>query len=128
MDIQNELRTIIAAFNGASIEYALCGGLAVAFHGYARFTKDIDILVSRDSLAKALDIAAHVGFLDSSGKISFPGVELHRVLKTEKPKAHFRVGHCIPPAPFEHILPCLHCVFQQIPSFYPMVARYLWIL
>ena len=83
MDIQNELRTIIAAFNGASIEYALCGGLAVAFHGYARFTKDIDILVSRDSLAKALDIAAHVGFLDSSGKISFPGVELHRVLKTE---------------------------------------------
>lgn len=84
MDIQAELRTIVAAFNGASIEYALCGGLAVAFHGYARFTKDIDILVPRDSLANALGVAANVGFLDSSGKILFPDVELHRVLKIEE--------------------------------------------
>ena len=45
MDIQQELRALIVALNGASIEYALCGGLAVAFHGYARFTKDIDILI-----------------------------------------------------------------------------------
>ena len=43
MDIQQELRAVIAALNSASIEYALCGGLAVAFHGYARFTKDIDM-------------------------------------------------------------------------------------
>ncbi len=84
MDIQAELRTIVAAFNRASIEYALCGGLAVAFHGYARFTKDIDILVARDSLANALEVSAKVGFLDSSGKILFPDVELHRVLKIEE--------------------------------------------
>ena len=83
MDIQKELRSIIAAFNQASIAYALCGGMAVAFHGYSRFTKDIDILIDRDSLTEALEVAVGVGFLDSSGKIVFPDIELHRVLKTE---------------------------------------------
>ena len=83
MDIKEELREIIIAFNKASIEYALCGGMAVAFHGYSRFTKDIDILIEHDSLAKALEIAAGIGFLDSSGRIAFPNIELHRVLKTE---------------------------------------------
>ena len=82
MDIQQELRALIVALNQASIEYALCGGLAVAFHGYSRFTKDIDILIARDSLERALKVAEGVGFLDSSGRIAFPDVELYRVLKT----------------------------------------------
>ncbi len=86
MDIQVELRTLVAAFNQAAIEYALCGGLAVAFHGYSRFTKDLDILIARDSLEHALRAAAEVGFLDSSGRIQFPDVELHRVLKTKGPE------------------------------------------
>jgi hypothetical protein len=83
MDIQQELRLIIAGFNQASITYALCGGMAVAFHGYSRFTKDIDVLIDRESLTEALEVAARVGFLDSSGRIVFPDIELHRVLKTE---------------------------------------------
>ena len=74
---------MIAALNSASIEYALCGGLAVAFHGYARFTKDIDILIANESLAAALKVAERAGFLDSSGRIPFPNLDLYRVLKTE---------------------------------------------
>jgi hypothetical protein len=83
MDIQQELRALVVALNGESIEYALCGGLAVAFHGYARFTKDIDILIAEESLEDALKIAEGVGFLDSSGRIPFPNLDLYRVLKTE---------------------------------------------
>ncbi|MDX1928514.1 MAG: hypothetical protein SFV81_18435 [Pirellulaceae bacterium] len=83
MDIQQELRALIVALNRESIEYALCGGLAVAFHGYARFTKDIDILIAEESLESALKVAEEVGFLDSSGRIPFPNLNLYRVLKTE---------------------------------------------
>jgi len=83
MDIQQELRALIVALNGASIDYALCGGLAVAFHGYARFTKDIDILIAKESLEDALKLAEDAGFLDSSGIIPFPNLDLYRVLKTE---------------------------------------------
>ena len=83
MDIQQELRALIVALNGASIEYALCGGLAVAFHGYARFTKDIDILIANESLEDAFKLAEDAGFLDSSGRIPFHNLDLYRVLKTE---------------------------------------------
>lgn len=83
MDIQQELRALVVALNSELIEYALCGGLAVAFHGYARFTKDIDILIAKESLESALKVAERVGFLDSSGRIPFPNLDLYRVLKTE---------------------------------------------
>ncbi len=33
--------------------YGLCGGLAVAVHGYPRFTKDIDILIRPELLEVA---------------------------------------------------------------------------
>lgn len=86
MDIQQELRDLIIALNEASIDYALCGGLAVAFHGYARFTKDIDILIAKASLEAALKVAERLGFLDSSGRIPFPNLDLYRVLKTRGPE------------------------------------------
>jgi len=62
MEIQKELRSIIAAFNGKPVDYALCGGMAVAFHGYSRFTKDIDILIDRSMLELALKTAEEVAF------------------------------------------------------------------
>ena len=76
MDIQQELRALIIALNDASIEFAQCGGLAVAFHGYAHFTKEIDILIANASLEAALKVAEKLGFLDSSGRIPFPNLDL----------------------------------------------------
>jgi hypothetical protein len=32
-----------------SVEFALVGGFAVAYHGYPRFTGDLDILIARDA-------------------------------------------------------------------------------
>jgi hypothetical protein len=34
------------------IPYAIAGGMALFFHGYRRFTEDVDILVTREGLAK----------------------------------------------------------------------------
>ncbi len=41
----DELSQLISALNENEIEYAVCGGLALAIHGFARATLDIDILI-----------------------------------------------------------------------------------
>ena len=87
--LESELRELVRLFNQEKIEYALCGGMAVAIHGFPRFTKDIDFLVPPESLDRARVIAATVGFLDESGRIPFSDSDVYRVLKTEGPD--FRV-------------------------------------
>jgi hypothetical protein len=45
-------------------EFALIGGYAVAYHGYPRFTGDMDILIARSSAnsAKILKVLGRLGF------------------------------------------------------------------
>lgn len=40
------ITTFFGELNKYKVNYAIVGGLAVNFHGYQRFTKDIDLLVS----------------------------------------------------------------------------------
>ena len=83
MDVYSELRALVQLFARESIDYALCGGLAVAFHGYARFTEDIGVLVQGSDIERIANAIETLGFLDSSGEIPIVGNELHRVLKIE---------------------------------------------
>lgn len=81
MDLYEELAKIADAFEADNLEYAVCGGIAVAFHGYPRFTKDIDLLVQPDDVGRAMDLLDAVGFLERSGRIPF---ELHDLYRTSK--------------------------------------------
>jgi predicted nucleotidyltransferase len=81
--LEAELRELVRLFNQKKIEYALCGGMAVAIHGYPRFTKDIDFLVPAESLERAREVAAMAGFLDESGRIPFADSDVYRVIKTD---------------------------------------------
>jgi hypothetical protein len=83
LSLESELRQLVQRFNEAKIEYALCGGMAVALHGYPRFTKDIDFLVPSESLNRAIEVASTAGFLDDSGRIPFPDSDVYRILKIE---------------------------------------------
>lgn len=83
MNLEEELRQLVSLFNDAKIDYALCGGMAVAIHGYPRFTKDIDLLVPEESLERAKLAARSAGFLDESARVPFPDSYLHRLLKVE---------------------------------------------
>jgi hypothetical protein len=83
LTLESELRELVQLFNEAKIEYALCGGMAVALHGYPRFTKDIDFLIPPESLNRAKEVAALAGFLDESGRIPFPDSDVYRILKIE---------------------------------------------
>jgi hypothetical protein len=45
MHLSKDLREFIALLNANSVEYLVVGAFAVAWHGYPRFTADIDILI-----------------------------------------------------------------------------------
>jgi hypothetical protein len=48
--VHNTLRKITKRLDELGIPYALVGGMAMFLHGYERFTKDVDILVTREGL------------------------------------------------------------------------------
>lgn len=48
--VQKSLRRIARRLNELKIDYAVAGGMALFKHGFRRFTEDIDILVTRESL------------------------------------------------------------------------------
>jgi len=77
----NELTRLVAAFNEHNIDFALCGGLAVAAHGLVRATQDIDFLIRAESLDAAYAAAAEVGYDIRGLDISFKErtVEIRRV-------------------------------------------------
>ena len=44
-----DFREFVALLNAHRVKYVLLGGYAVAWHGYPRFTKDIDFFVERST-------------------------------------------------------------------------------
>jgi len=81
----DELSALISALNENGVEYAVCGGLALTIHGFARATFDIDILIQAESLEKSYEIAAAFGYDIRGLDMSFKerGVEIRRVSKID---------------------------------------------
>lgn len=81
----DELSQLISAFEAEKIEYAVCDGLALAIHGFARATLDIDVLIREESLEKAYEVAGENGFDIRGLDISFKerAVEIRRVSKID---------------------------------------------
>ncbi|MBI4908347.1 MAG: hypothetical protein HY820_32270 [Acidobacteria bacterium] len=48
MHLNKDLRGFVELLNSNAVEYLIVGAFAVAWHGYPRFTADIDILVRPD--------------------------------------------------------------------------------
>ncbi len=71
LDLIAELEALVDALAAASVEYALCGGLAVAVHGHPRATRDIDLLVQPHDVATISAIAKALGFDVPSRKMVF---------------------------------------------------------
>ena len=45
LDIYDEFRRLVEAFDAQKVDYALCGGMAMGVHKRPRMTIDIDILI-----------------------------------------------------------------------------------
>ncbi|MGE3579167.1 MAG: hypothetical protein AB7I25_11975 [Vicinamibacterales bacterium] len=61
---RGSVTTIVQALNGAEVRYLIAGGLAVAAHGYVRFTADVDLLIAldADNVARALRVFEGLGY------------------------------------------------------------------
>ena len=62
MIIPDDFRDFLRCLNGLEVEYLVLGGHAVSFHGYPRFTHDIDLFIRPTSSNAGLLIAALVEF------------------------------------------------------------------
>jgi len=88
LDLIAELDALVDALHREGVAYAVCGGLALAMHGHARATMDIDLLVAEDQVADVLRIARAAGFDVPARKMTF-GLrggrprEVHRVSKLD---------------------------------------------
>lgn len=108
MNLVDELHAIVAALRDAGITYAVCGGVAVTIHGATRTTKDIDILLGRDDLPRALEASRPLGYSFVALPMTFDaGAErerhVQRVSKLEGDE-HLVVGLMIAEAGFAGLL------------------------
>lgn len=73
MDLYAELCALVREFDDAGVEYALCGGLAMAVYGIPRATRDIDILARQPDLERIRGIAGERRFTDEILLTPFSG-------------------------------------------------------
>ncbi|HKH49451.1 MAG TPA: hypothetical protein VKM72_32700 [Thermoanaerobaculia bacterium] len=71
MNLQEEFLALIDALNRDGAEYGVCGGIALAIHGFPRFTKDIDVLVRPQDLDRVISVAAARGFIVAANPLRF---------------------------------------------------------
>jgi hypothetical protein len=85
-DIFEEFQRLVIKFNQEKLDYAVCGGWAMAIHGSPRATVDIDFLVLTDDLPKMWKIAEDFGYDVEGLPLSFDNglIEIRRLSKIEK--------------------------------------------
>jgi hypothetical protein len=61
--VHKTLRKITRRLDELGIPYAVVGGMALFFHGYRRFTEDVDILVTREGLKEVHERLEGLGYV-----------------------------------------------------------------
>src|SRR5262249_15577094 len=79
----DELKALLKALQRGRIDYALCGGLALAVHGKPRATVDIDILIQPADEEKVRSVADKLGFNLPAAAMNFAEgkIKIRRVSK-----------------------------------------------
>lgn len=82
MDFFQELKDLVSTLEARAIDYALCGGVALAIHGAPRATQDIDLLARPEDLDRLREAARSCGFRLESLPMDFgSGVTIQRFTK-----------------------------------------------
>jgi Nucleotidyl transferase AbiEii toxin, Type IV TA system len=86
LDLYDEFGKLVRALNKHGVEYALCGGMALAVHKLPRMTIDIDLLIKSESWEKVLGIGQELGYAIRGKDLSFANgaVEIRRLSKIDQ--------------------------------------------
>lgn len=87
IDIIDELKALVSQLDERGIDYALCGGLALAVYDRARATADIDLVILGDTLADVIEVAESRGYTIRGLDMSFAddAIEIRRISKIDRP-------------------------------------------
>jgi len=71
MKLQKDLREFLELLNSHKVEFVVVGGHAVAFHGYPRYTGDIDFFIrpELENARRIIKVMEAFGFDDISVKL-----------------------------------------------------------
>ena len=85
IDITDELKKLVANLENQDIDYALCGGMAMAVHQLPRMTVDIDLVIEPESVDAVMAIASRLGYTIRGMDMSFAqgAVEIRRISKID---------------------------------------------
>jgi Uncharacterised nucleotidyltransferase len=85
LDLVEEFRSILSALQAAEIDFAVCGGLAVAIHAHPRATLDIDLLLPRDQVERAREVTRQLGYQIETGAMTIRRdvIEIFRLSKPD---------------------------------------------
>lgn len=85
-DIFDEFQNLIGRINREQIDYAVCGGWAMAIHGAPRATVDIDLIIADVNLPKVWRIAGDLGYWVEGLPLSFDDgiIEIRRISKIDE--------------------------------------------
>jgi hypothetical protein len=85
LNIYDEFRNVVAALDDHEIDYALCGGMAMAVYDRARMTIDIDISIQTESFEDVVAIMKSFGYTIRGKDRSFVdgAVEIRRISKID---------------------------------------------
>lgn len=102
MILNQDFREFIQLLNENKVKYLIVGGYAVGFHGYPRYTKDLDIwiLVSNENAENIINALNKFGFNDV-------GLKKEDFLKTDE---FVQLGY--PPNRIDLVMSCSGIDFQ----------------
>lgn len=85
LDLLEEFRGVLSALDAGDVEYAVCGGLAVAIHVRPRATIDVDLLIPLGEVEGAKSAIRSRGYAIEAGPLMFHdgAVEIHRLSKPD---------------------------------------------
>ncbi len=90
MDLLDELKYLLTKLNKENIEYALCGGLAMAIYALPRATLDIDLLIKASSLENTKRAVHELGFTVQAAPMEFHEgkIHIHQAKSSLEPGKH----------------------------------------
>ena len=85
LDLFSEFQMFVSKLSKQRIDYALCGGLAMAVYGIVRATVDMDFLILVESLDDVKAIAREMGYTFEAQPMRFASgaIEIRRISKID---------------------------------------------
>jgi len=84
--LQKDLREFIELLNSHRVEYLVVGGHAVSFHGYPRYTGDIDFLIrpTKENASRIVDVVERFG-LEESESLKTTLIQPDKIIQIGRP-------------------------------------------